>query len=68
MKIDRIEIIPLEVPYHQPTSISVGTISKAKNVLIKIRADEGITGFGEVSPFIPTYSGETQGTAVDVLH
>ncbi|MGD2176337.1 MAG: enolase C-terminal domain-like protein [Anaerolineae bacterium] len=68
MKIERIEIIPLEVPYHQPTSISVGSISKAKNVLIEIHADEGITGFGEVSPFIPSYSGETQGTAVNLLH
>lgn len=62
------EIIALEVPYHKPASISVGTISKAKNVLIKIYTDEGITGFGEVSPFIPTYSGETQGAAVNVLH
>lgn len=68
MKIERIEIIPLEVPYHKPTSISVGTISKAKNILIKIHTDEGITGFGEVSPFIPTYSGETQGMAVNALH
>jgi L-alanine-DL-glutamate epimerase-like enolase superfamily enzyme len=68
MIIDRIEIIPLEVPYHAPTSISVGTISRARNVLVKVHTDEGITGFGEVSPFIPAYSGETQATAVDVLH
>jgi L-alanine-DL-glutamate epimerase-like enolase superfamily enzyme len=68
MTIDRVEIIPLEVPYHTPTSISVGTISSAKNVLLKIRTNEGIVGLGEVSPFIPAYSGETQGTAVNVLH
>lgn len=68
MKIERIEIMPLEVPYHKPTSISVGVISKAKNILIRIHVDEGIAGLGEVSPFIPTYSEETQGTAVNVLH
>ncbi len=68
MIVDRVEIIPLEVPYHAPTSISVGTISSARNVLVKIHTEEGVTGFGEVSPFIPAYSGETQRTAVEVLH
>ncbi len=68
MKIERVEIIPLEVPYHRPISISAGTISTAKNILVKVCTDEGIVGLGEVSPFIPAYSGETQETAVGVLH
>ncbi|MEA3356726.1 MAG: enolase C-terminal domain-like protein [Candidatus Bipolaricaulota bacterium] len=68
MKIERVEIIPLEVPYHRPTSISVGTISTAKNILVKVYTDDGIVGLGEVSPFIPPYTGETQETAVGILH
>lgn len=68
MKIEWIEIIPLEVPYHKPTSISVGTISIAKNILVKVYSDEGSVGLGEVSPFIPAYSGETQEAAVEILH
>lgn len=68
MRIERVEIIPLEVPYHRPISISAGTISAAKNVLLKIYTEEGIIGLGEVSPFIPAYSGETQETAVGILH
>ena len=68
MKIEQVEITPLAVPYHRPISISVGTISIAKNILVKVYVDEGIIGLGEVSPFIPTYSGERQETAVAVLH
>jgi L-alanine-DL-glutamate epimerase-like enolase superfamily enzyme len=67
VQIKKIEIIPLEVPYLAPISISVGTISKAKNLLIKVHTDAGVTGLGEVSPFIPAYSGETQEIAVKVL-
>lgn len=68
MRIERVEIIPLDIPYHKPLSISVGTLRVAKNVLVKVYTDEGLVGFGEVSPFIPAYSGETQETAVGILH
>jgi L-alanine-DL-glutamate epimerase-like enolase superfamily enzyme len=68
MKIKRVEIIPLEVPYRGPTSISVGTISVAKNILLKIYTDTGGVGIGEVSPFIPAYSGVTQEATVEILH
>ncbi len=36
--------------------------------MVKVYTDEDIVGLGEVSPFIPAYTGETQETAVEVLH
>ncbi|MFQ5826529.1 MAG: mandelate racemase/muconate lactonizing enzyme family protein [Dehalococcoidia bacterium] len=67
MKIVGIEAIPVKVPYHRPIPIAVGVNRCANNVVIKLHTDDGIVGLGEVSPLIPTYSGETQQTALCVI-
>jgi L-alanine-DL-glutamate epimerase-like enolase superfamily enzyme len=38
--------------------VAFGTVSAVENVLVKISTDEGITGYGEASPFAPV-TGET---------
>ena len=58
MKITRIELYAYNIPM-KPFVISLGTLYEAKNVLVKIFTDEGITGWGEGSPF-PMIVGETQ--------
>lgn len=67
MRITGIEAVPINVPYHRHIPIAVGVNKCAKNVLIKVYTDEGISGIGEVSPLIPSYSGETQETALSVI-
>jgi len=67
MKVTLIEAIPINVPYHRPIPIAVGTNQCASNVVIKLHTDSGITGLGEISPLIPSYSGETQHTALAIL-
>jgi len=51
MKIAKISIYPLEVPLSEPFVISLGTITHARNLLIEIQTDFGLTGMGECSPY-----------------
>lgn len=67
MRITSIEAVPVCVPYHRSIPIAVGMNKHAKNVLIKVYTNEGVAGVGEVSPLIPSYSGETQETALAVI-
>lgn len=45
----------------------MGIHTHATNIVIKIHIDNGITAIGEISPLIPSYSGETQSTALSVV-
>ena len=58
-----ITVEPLNIPLLEPFSISTGTTSDARNVLITIVLEDGSTGYGECSPFTPS-TGETQETAL----
>ncbi len=59
LKIDKIEVIELNIALKEPISISLGTMFQAQNIVIKIHADSGFTGIGEASPEIKIV-GETQ--------
>jgi len=65
MKIKKIELFSTHEPYKRPIPIAVGTNSIRDNVLVKITADNGLEGWGEGSPLIPSYSGETRDQMVD---
>lgn len=58
MLIRRIELFAYNIPM-KPFIISLGTLHEAKNILVRITTKEGITGWGEGSPF-PMIVGETQ--------
>ena len=58
MLIRRIELFAYNIPM-KPFIISLGTLYEAKNILVKIYTDAGLTGWGEGSPF-PMIVGETQ--------
>jgi L-Ala-D/L-Glu epimerase len=62
MQITHITCYAFDIPM-TPFVISLGTITKAQNILIRVRTDEGITGWGEGAPF-SFIVGETQGTAL----
>lgn len=59
--IRQVELYKLSIPLKEPFTTSLGTDYSAENVLIKIMTDEGITGFGECSPYMPI-NGESQDT------
>jgi L-Ala-D/L-Glu epimerase len=61
LTIRQIELYKLSVPLKEPFTTSLGTDTAAQNVLVKIITNEGITGFGECSPYMPI-NGESQDT------
>jgi L-alanine-DL-glutamate epimerase-like enolase superfamily enzyme len=51
--IAQIGIYKLSIPLIEPFITSLGRDDNAENVLVKIVTKEGITGFGECSPYMP---------------
>jgi L-alanine-DL-glutamate epimerase-like enolase superfamily enzyme len=65
MRVTQIELYKLFIPLKDPFIISLGPIYNAENVLVIIRTDAGITGFGECSPFM-SINGESADTGMIV--
>ncbi|WP_460980871.1 mandelate racemase/muconate lactonizing enzyme family protein [Spirosoma fluminis] len=63
MTITSITLYRYDIPLKAPIAISLGTIEHARNVLIEIQTSEGITGWGEGSPFWMIV-GETQASGL----
>ncbi len=59
--ITQIELYKLFIPLEKPFVISLGTINNAENIIVIIRTNKDISGFGECSPFM-TINGESQST------
>ncbi len=68
MKIIGLEIFPLTVEFKRVIEESFGTVGlREDDVVIVMHTDEGITGLGEGSTLGPFYSGESQGTVIDII-
>ncbi len=63
MKITRIHLYRYDIPLKAPIAISLGTIDHARNLLVKVETDTGLTGWGEGSPFWMIV-GETQASGL----
>ncbi len=61
LQIEAIEIYKLLIPLKEPFVISLGTQFNADNVLIIIRTNQGISGYGECSPYM-SINGESVDT------
>jgi L-alanine-DL-glutamate epimerase-like enolase superfamily enzyme len=68
MKIERLEIIPFEIPYRRGAQVTtaLGRHASLRNILVGIHTDTGEVGWGEAAP-LPTHSGETQESIVALL-
>jgi len=51
LTIQQVELYKLLIPLKEPFVISLGPVNNAESVLVLIRTDAGITGFGECSPY-----------------
>ena len=60
-KITSVEIYKLDIPFWEPFVISLGAITSANNLVVKINTNCGLYGFGECST-ITYISGESQDT------
>src|SRR5258708_29341424 len=61
--IQSITVEPLTISLLEPFTISTGSVSEARNVLITMTLQDGSVGYGECAPFPPS-TGESQGTAL----
>ena len=60
--ITEISIHKLSIPLIEPFITSLGRDDDAKNVVVRIKTETGLIGFGECSPYMPI-NGESQDTA-----
>jgi len=58
MKITGIDFERLKVKLEKPFVVAIGVMEYAETIIVKVTTDEGITGYGEASPFSPV-TGET---------
>ncbi len=65
MNINRVEIYQMPVKLEEPFVISLGSFECASNVVVVIRTDSGLAGFGECSPFM-SINGESMETCLVV--
>jgi L-alanine-DL-glutamate epimerase-like enolase superfamily enzyme len=63
--ITSIEVYKSAIRLKEPFVISLGVLTHAENVIIRIKTDKELTGTGECSPFM-TINGESMETAVVV--
>ena len=64
VKISSIELFQCRIKLKEPFVISLGSLTHAENLLLIIRTDDGISGFGECSPF-KTIHGESMQSAFE---
>ena len=67
MLITQIEVYQFPVKLKKPFVISLGSFEYAENVVVVVRTDEGLSGFGECSPFMPI-NGESMETCYVVAN
>jgi L-alanine-DL-glutamate epimerase-like enolase superfamily enzyme len=60
MKINRIECIPVSLPFTKPIIMSGAAVNWAHSVLLKLHSDEGVTGIAETGDTSMWYMGESQ--------
>ena len=66
MKIERVDAIPVSLPLAKPIRMAGAEVRIAQNVVVRIRTDAGLTGWGECASS-PSFSGETQGSIVAAI-
>ncbi len=68
MRIARVELYELELPFAEPFIISGGRIDARRSVVVVLHDDAGHVGYGEAAPDeLPFYSEETLGSARDLM-
>jgi L-Ala-D/L-Glu epimerase len=64
MKITRVEVTPITVPYKIPLRHAFGGRTAGNYIVVKITTDEGLTGAGSGAVLAPGHSGESIDSAL----
>ena len=65
-KINRVEIIPIDIPYKRPFRVSFGGVVPGDFVVLKILTDEDVEGIGSSTGFLPA-NGQTRESAMAIM-
>jgi len=66
MKINKIEIIPLDIPFQMPFRVSYGAVVPGNLVVVRVSTDEGVQGIGNSQGFTRG-SGQTRESAMALM-
>jgi len=66
MKINQVEIIPLDIPFRIPSRVSYGAVVPGNFVVVKVSTDEGVVGIGNSQGFTRG-SGQTRESAMALM-
>ncbi|OGO04228.1 MAG: hypothetical protein A2Y60_00400 [Chloroflexi bacterium RBG_13_54_9] len=66
MKINQIEIIPLDIPFQMPFRVSYGAVVPGNFIVVRVRTDEGVEGVGNSQGFTRG-SGQTRESAMALM-
>ncbi len=66
MKITKIEVIPVNIPFTRTLKTAIGDWSLAEFVVVRMHTDAGIVGLGEVPPWMAV-SRTSQGAIIQIL-
>jgi len=61
LRVKDVEIYLFDLPLTSPFVISIGKMTAANDILVRVVTDQGLVGIGEACPF-PPITGETQAT------
>lgn len=61
LTIKEVDLFKLSIPLKEPFITALGVEKAAYNIVVRIRTEQGLSGFGECSPFMPV-NGESQDT------
>ena len=64
-KIRDIEMFPYSLTMKQEVKIAIGTDIAADNIIVRLRTEDGVVGYGEASPYAPV-TGETQASDIAI--
>ena len=68
MRITSADLLELSIPLLEPFIISGGAITERRSLVVVLRDEGGVEGFGESPPFeLPFYSEETLASARDMI-
>jgi len=68
MKVEQIELIPIEIPIKRTHKISSFTLNRGIHVIVKIHSDDGIVGLGEAPLSMgPVFPEETYETSIFLI-
>jgi len=65
-RIISVEFEPLDIPLLEPFTIAIGRLDHVRNVLITLKLENGVIGYGEAAPLEPI-NGENQATVLTTL-